>query len=113
MVDDVEISVGAVAQLLQDQAIVLIDCREPAEWETARIDAAILMPMSRWQIEAARLKDMAGRRLVVHCHHGGRSLRVTNWLRENGFPNAQNMMGGIDAWSMEIDADVPRYDVPR
>jgi rhodanese-related sulfurtransferase len=46
---------------------------------------------------------------VVHCHHGGRSLRVAHWLREQGFANAQSMAGGIDRWSQEIDPSVPRY----
>jgi rhodanese-related sulfurtransferase len=49
------------------------------------------------------------RRIVVHCHHGGRSLRVANWLRGQGFEQAQSMAGGIDAWSTEIDPAVPRY----
>jgi rhodanese-related sulfurtransferase len=45
----------------------------------------------------------------VHCHHGGRSLRVTQFLRQRGFAQAQNMAGGIDAWSLRIDPTVPRY----
>ncbi|MEZ6116128.1 MAG: rhodanese-like domain-containing protein [Pirellulaceae bacterium] len=47
--------------------------------------------------------------IVVHCHHGGRSLRVTEWLLAQGFPNVQNMTGGIDAWSEQIDPTVPKY----
>ena len=105
----IEIPVSDVKRLLDEQAIVLIDCREQDEWETAKIDGAVLMPMSRWMDEAGKLSEYAGRRLVVHCHHGGRSLRVTRWLRENGFPEAQNMTGGIDAWSSEIDPGVPQY----
>ena len=49
------------------------------------------------------------RLIVIHCHHGGRSLRVARWLRENGFQHAQSMAGGIDEWSQEIDSSVPRY----
>ena len=105
----IEIDVTDVKRLLDEQAIVLIDCREPNEWETAKIDGAVPMPMRNWQEECSRLTDFAGKPLVVHCHHGGRSLRVANWLRENGFPNAQNMTGGIDAWSSKIDPSVPQY----
>ena len=105
----IEIDVADVKRLLAEDAIVLIDCREPTEWETARIDGAVLMPMSRWGEVSEQLVAYAGRPLVVHCHHGGRSLRVTQWLRENGFPDAQNMTGGIHAWSANIDADVPQY----
>ncbi|MCA9132508.1 MAG: rhodanese [Planctomycetales bacterium] len=104
-----EVDVHEVQQLLAADEIVLIDCREPSEWEVAKIDGAILMPMSRWQEAAADLAQHAARRIVVHCHHGGRSLRVTQWMRQNGFPNTQNMTGGIDAWSLQVDASVPQY----
>ncbi len=105
----VEIDVHHTKQLLEDQQIVLIDCREPDEWELTKIQGAVLMPLSQWMATVDQLARYAGRQLVVHCHHGGRSLRVTQWLRQNGFPDAQNMTGGIDAWSQEVDTDVPRY----
>lgn len=105
----VEVDVRRVKAQLDADEIVLIDCREESEWEIARIEGAILMPMSRWKDEAAKLSELKGKQLVVHCHHGGRSLRVTRWLRENGFSNAQNMTGGIEAWSQEVDSSVPTY----
>ncbi|MFM8633916.1 MAG: rhodanese-like domain-containing protein [Planctomycetia bacterium] len=46
---------------------------------------------------------------MVHCHRGVRSLRVAKWLREKGFSQVSSMRGGIEAWSLEIDASVPRY----
>lgn len=98
-----------VQKLLDAGSIVLIDCREQTEWDVAKIQGAVLMPMSNWAAEADQLKQFEGQHVVVHCHHGGRSLRVTQWLRANGFPNAQNMVGGIEAWSQEIDSSVPRY----
>ncbi|HQU46751.1 MAG TPA: rhodanese-like domain-containing protein, partial [Pirellulales bacterium] len=57
----------------------------------------------------SELEPHRGRAIVVHCHHGGRSLRVAQWLRQQGFAAAQSMSGGIDAWAAEIDPDVPRY----
>jgi rhodanese-related sulfurtransferase len=57
----------------------------------------------------AELEPYRNGRIVVHCHHGGRSARVTSWLRQQGFANVQNMTGGIDAWSLEVDPQVPRY----
>ncbi len=43
------------------------------------------------------------------CHGGGRSARVTQYLNDNGYPEAVNLAGGIDAWSVQIDPAVPRY----
>ena len=106
---DVEIDVSTVNEKLAAGEIVLIDCREESEWETARIAGAVLLPMSRWAEVAQQLSDFTGRHIVVHCHHGGRSLRVTRWMRENGFPNTQNMTGGIHAWSQQIDPSIPQY----
>jgi aldose 1-epimerase len=105
----IEVDVQTVHRELKEGNIVLIDCREHREWETARIEGALLMPMSQWMEIADQLQQYQGRRVVVHCHHGGRSLRITHWLRENGFPDAQNMAGGIDVWSQEVDSQVPRY----
>ena len=98
-----------VKQLLDAGKIILIDCREQSEWDTAHIKGAILMPMSNWANEIEQLKQYEDQHIVVHCHHGGRSMRVTQWLRGNGFPSAQNMAGGIDAWSDQIDASVSKY----
>jgi len=92
-----------------NEPFLLMDCREQDEYETARISGASLLPMSELQIRIEELEDRRDSRIVVHCHHGGRSLRVAKWLREQGFPMAQSMAGGIDAWAMRIDPEVPRY----
>lgn len=105
----IEIDVQSVKTLLASDDFVLIDCREQTEWDTAKIEGAILMPMSRWLDQVEQLSAFKGKRIAVHCHHGGRSLRVTQWLRQNGFPEAQNVTGGIEAWSTDIDPNVPRY----
>jgi rhodanese-related sulfurtransferase len=105
----IEVCPSEVKRLLGEGSVVLIDCREQTEWDTARIPGAVLMPMSNWANEVEQLKQFEGQHLVVHCHHGGRSLRVTQWLRANGFPTSQNMTGGINAWSEEIDPAVPKY----
>lgn len=106
---DIEIDVAEVQRKLSSGEIVLIDCREESEWQIAKIEGAVLMPMSRLAEVAQQLNDYTGRHIVVHCHHGGRSLRVTRWMRENGFPNTQNMTGGIHAWSQQIDPSIPQY----
>ena len=55
------------------------------------------------------LEPWKQKRVVVHCHHGVRSLRVAKWLRERGFEKAQSLRGGIEAWSTEIDSSIPKY----
>ena len=105
----IEIGPNQVQPLLATGELVLIDCREADEWETAKIEGAVLMPMSGWAQSTGKLQDYSDQRIVVHCHHGGRSLRVTQWMRDNGFPDTQNMTGGIHAWTEQVDASVPQY----
>jgi adenylyltransferase/sulfurtransferase len=84
----------------------LLDVREPWEVQRAALAGATVLPMSRLQAEAASLDR--GAELIVFCHHGSRSRTATDWLRAQGF-RARNMAGGIDRWSREVDAAVPRY----
>ena len=92
------------------EKLLLIDVREPGEFQLARIAAGALIPMRTVPAELQRL-EAAGEEatLIVFCHHGVRSLNVVNWLREQGVTNCQSMAGGIDRWSLEIDPSVPRY----
>src|ERR1700730_4284895 len=82
---------------------LLIDCREPDEHAWVHIAGARVVPMSQWASRVAELADYRDYEIAVHCHHGGRSLKVAQWLRENGFPRAQSMAGGIDQWAQQID----------
>jgi rhodanese-related sulfurtransferase len=88
----------------------LLDVREPQEYALARLEGAELVPMrsipTALQTIEARADEAT---LIVYCHHGLRSLNVANWLREQGIENCQSMAGGIDAWSLSVDASVPRY----
>ena len=106
-----EISASDVRKrLAAGEPIQLIDCREPAEHATASIAGAELIPMNTTPQRLQHIEDLADQGLVVvFCHHGMRSLMVTNWLREKGVTNCTSMMGGIDRWSLEIDPSVPRY----
>ena len=105
-----ETDCAAVAARLADgDKFLLIDCREPAEHAAARIEGARLVPMSQLSDKLAELEEYREHEIAVHCHHGGRSLKVTVWLREQGFVKVQSMAGGIDQWSEQIDPSVPRY----
>ncbi|MEM9943949.1 MAG: rhodanese-like domain-containing protein [Planctomycetota bacterium] len=105
-----EVSVGEVKALLeQSDPVFLVDCREPNEHDYCQIEGACLIPMNETPQRLSELEPYRDKRLVVHCHHGGRSLQVTQWLRAQGFAQVQNMSGGIDAWSLEVDPEIPRY----
>jgi rhodanese-related sulfurtransferase len=87
--------------------LVLLDVREPDEVATASIAGATVIRMSEIPLRLAELPHE--RPIVVMCHHGGRSANVTNFLNANGYPNAVNLDGGIDAWSAQIDPAIARY----
>lgn len=104
-----EISVEDTRRLLDENPgdVLLIDVREPDEYETARIEGARLIPMRQIPENISSLpKD---KHLLIHCHHGGRSLRVTQYLRSQGFSAVTNVAGGIHAWSQRIDSSIPTY----
>lgn len=105
-----EVDVHYVKSLLdQGDEFLLLDCRENDEYSLVRIEGARLIPMSEIVARLEELREHVDRRIVVHCHHGGRSHQVTQWLRQQGFGGAQNMAGGIDAWAVAVDPRLPRY----
>lgn len=108
----ININVQMLQQLQNDggEEFLFVDCREPSEHATARIPGTVLMPMGTIPGRLADFEPFRQKRIVIHCHHGGRSMRVVQWLRQQGFEGAQNMAGGIDEWSLEIDPSVPRYE---
>ena len=83
-----------------------LDVRTPEEREIATIDGTRLLD----QATAAEIEGMPkDTMLVLHCHHGGRSQAAAEHFRSRGFTNVHNMVGGIDAWSKDVDLSVPRY----
>ena len=106
----VDIDVLSVKKMLDGgERFVLLDVREPDEFATASIEGTLQIPMRTVPSRLPDLEPHRGERIVVHCHHGGRSARVAQWLREQGFEKVQNMAGGIEAWSQQVDPSVPRY----
>jgi rhodanese-related sulfurtransferase len=97
-----------VQQRSQPNPPLLLDVREPWEFQTASLPNSLLMPMGEVTSRAHAELD-PDQQIVVLCHHGARSLSVTMWLRDQGFEHAQSLAGGIDAWSRSIDPTVPRY----
>jgi rhodanese-related sulfurtransferase len=95
-----------LADARRDQP-VLLDVREPWEWQTARIEGARHMPMREVPARVAELDP--DREVVAICHHGGRSMQVAMFLEKNGFSKVHNLQGGVDAWSRTVDPAVPTY----
>ena len=86
---------------------LLLDVREPWEFEKARISGAQLVPM---RDIAGRLDQIdPARPVVAICHHGGRSLQVALFLEKNGYHQVHNLAGGVDGWSKTVDPAVPDY----
>lgn len=101
-----EIDVVTAARRLKEGAL-LLDVREADEVAACAIAGSRHIPMR--QIPES-LTDLPRDRLIlVQCHHGGRSMRVTQFLRANGFNQVTNVAGGIDAWAVQIDPKLPRY----
>jgi rhodanese-related sulfurtransferase len=97
-------------RLKSNRPPVLLDVREPQEFALCHIEGSELVPMNTVPAELQRLEALADEAdIVTICHHGVRSLQVVNWLRQQGLENCFSMTGGIDRWSTEIDASVPRY----
>jgi rhodanese-related sulfurtransferase len=105
-----QITPGELAAWFDDpqrEKPLLLDVREPWEYEKARIAGSKLIPMRELPARIAEIDDE--RAMVAVCHHGGRSMQVAMFLEKQGFKRVHNLLGGIDAWSRTIDPAVPLY----
>lgn len=96
----------AYLESLQDKPL-LLDVREPWEFDTAHIEGATLIPMRTINSRATELDP--ARETVVICHHGIRSRMVCRFLETQGFSNLINLAGGVNAWAREVDLNMPTY----
>jgi len=87
--------------------IAIVDVREPHEYEIASIPGARLIPLGELPERLRELDDHA--EIVTHCHHGARSLKALEILRAAGFSKVRSLKGGIDAWAVNVDPEMPRY----
>jgi adenylyltransferase/sulfurtransferase len=105
-----EISAAAVFTLLAGPAPpLLLDVREPEEHARASIAEAMLIPLASLEARLPELAEWKERPVVIHCKTGARSARACALLKRAGFADVSNMSGGIEAWSLTVDAGVPRY----
>jgi adenylyltransferase/sulfurtransferase len=108
-----EMSVQELKQLLDSGAddFVLVDVRNPNEYEIAKIPGAVLIPLPDIErgVGVEKVKELLnGHRLIAHCKMGGRSAKALGILKQAGIEGI-NVQGGITAWSKEVDASVPQY----
>lgn len=87
--------------------IFLLDVREPHEYSMAKIEGSVLIPLGTLPTALDQLNT--DDEIVALCHRGMRSADAVGFLLQQGFSNIKNLVGGIDAWSIEIDPEVPRY----
>ena len=108
---ELELTPRQVKAGLEAGSLVLVDCRTPGEWATARIQGATLIPLDELAARAAEVDALAADEamvVAVHCHHGARSMKAALFLRQRGI-GAMSMAGGIDLWSVDVDPAVRRY----
>jgi molybdopterin/thiamine biosynthesis adenylyltransferase/rhodanese-related sulfurtransferase len=104
-----EVTVQQLKEALDNPilAIKVIDVREPDEYQIAHIEGVPLMPLSQLSHRFNELNPAQA--YYIHCKLGGRSMKALEFLRQQGFKNLKSVMGGITAWSNEIDPSVPKY----
>lgn len=108
---NLEITPREAAAWLRDRpnATLLIDCREPVEWETSRVEGMVLIPLGEIQARIDEIEALGRTEVAVMCHHGRRSMKAALLLRQLGIENAMSVAGGIEWWSRSVDLGVPRY----
>jgi rhodanese-related sulfurtransferase len=105
-----EVNVGEVKQMIDNgHKFLLLDVRQPDEYAHVNIEGSKLIPLKELGQRIGELSGYEDQSIIVHCHHGGRSMQATLFLRQQGFTDVKNMAGGIDAWSIQIDPSKPRY----
>src|ERR1700674_4517902 len=106
--DEIQISPAEVkSRMDRGEKLVLVDVREPWEYELCRIEGAKLVPLGSL---AANVNGLLGvDEIICYCHHGMRSLDAAAWLRFQGIEKAKSLSGGIERWSTDVDPHVPRY----
>jgi len=87
--------------------VFLLDVREPHEYSLAKIEGSVLIPLGELPTSLEKLDQDA--EIVALCKMGMRSADAVMFLLQQGFSNVKNLVGGIDAWSVEVDQSVPRY----
>src|SRR3989449_10289534 len=95
------------ARLDERAPLVLLDVRQDWETKLCRLDNAVHIPIEEIELRADELN--AADEIVVYCHQGVRSAAVADYLRQRGFRNVKNLLGGLDHWARTVDPTMRRY----
>lgn len=95
------------ASLARGESWLVLDVREPEEFERCRIEGSLHLPLGELSARCSELEP--GTPTVCVCHHGIRSAHAVAALVRRGFKNVRNLTGGIDRWALDVDPDLPRY----
>jgi rhodanese-related sulfurtransferase len=107
---DWELTPRELKSLIDQRApLVVIDVRTESERTLASIANTLHIPIAELPARLPSLREHEADRIVVMCHHGTRSLKATELLRQAGFEDVRSLAGGIHLWSMDIDPSVPAY----
>ena len=103
-----EVSVQQMKQALDDASlgVKVVDCREPSEYAAAHVPGVMFLPLSELQLRLDELNPKQA--YYIHCRSGGRSMKLVQFLKQNGFENVKSVAGGIHAWADAFDPDMPK-----
>jgi len=106
--DVIEITIDEFKEIRENgNDVVLLDVREYHEYDICNIEDSVLIPLGELADRLDELNETD--EIIIHCHHGGRSMRAAQFLKDKGFKNVRNLAGGIDSWAEKFDPDMPRY----
>lgn len=104
---EVDITPVQLKERMKTNHMKLIDVREPHEWDIGRIEGATLIPLG--EIEQHVPQIPRDEEIILYCKMGGRSMKALNALKDHGYTQLKNLKGGINAWSRDVDPNVPQY----
>ncbi|MBL8685703.1 MAG: hypothetical protein JNK05_41385 [Myxococcales bacterium] len=96
-------------RLERGEPTVLVDVRQPWEFEFGAIAGSKLIPLNELAQRVGEIEAPSGAMIVTVCHHGVRSMHAAIFLARSGLENVCSLAGGTDAWSVDVDPALPRY----